>query len=192
MDESMKAFLQMWGSRFEGELKLRLAQSYAFAPGFNGDAYARGRNTEYKGRSLTGQAPKSIAGSNTLYSSIQGQITEDGFEILMNSYWEFVNYGVQPNSNYTGITDRANPRGGSSPFISSLQKWGQKKLGLNPKEALGLAFGVRRNIFRFGIAATGFFEAATANLADDFELSLEEQMGKTIEDFFDKLNLQTT
>ena len=187
MDESLKQFLQLWGSRFEGELKLRLAQSYAFAPGFNGDAYAQGRNPAFGG-----QAPKSIAGAGTLYSSIQGQITEDGFEILMNSYWEFVNYGVQPNQNYTGITDRANPRGGSSPFISSLQKWGQNKLGLSAEKALGMAFAVRRNIFRFGIAGTGFFDAATANLADDFELSLEEQMGKTIEDFFDKLNLQTT
>jgi hypothetical protein len=185
MDESFKQFLQLWGSRFEGELKLRLAQSYAFAPGFNGDAYSRGRDNQY-----AGQAPKSVAGSNSLYSSIQGQVTQDGFEILMNSYWEYVNYGVNPNSNYTGKTDRANPRGGSSPFISALQKWGQTKLGLDSKKALGMAFAVRQNIFKFGIAPTGFFEAATANLADDFELSLEEQMGKTIEDFFDKLNLQ--
>lgn len=187
MDESLKQFLQMWGSRFENELKLRLSQSYTYAPGYNGNAYAQGRNLAFGG-----QGPKSIAGAGSLYSSIQGQITQDGFEILMNSYWEYVNYGVQPNANYTGITDRANPRGGTSAFISSLQKWGQRKLGLSAEDALGLAFGARRNIFRFGIAATGFFEAAAANLSDDFDMSLEEQMGKSIEDFLDKLNIVTT
>lgn len=182
MDESLQQFLQLWGNRTVAELKLRLAQSYEFAPGFNGDAYGNGRNPKYRG-----QAPKSPAGS-ALYNSIQGQVTQDGFEILMNSYWEYVNYGVHPNEKYVRIKgEKQTPRGGSSPFISSLQQWGQKKLGLDTKQALGMAFAVRQNIFKFGIAGTGFFESALGTIGEQFELALEEQMGRSIEEFYDKI-----
>jgi hypothetical protein len=180
MDESLQQFLQLWGNRTVAELKLRLAQSYAYAPGFNGDAYSNGRNSAY-----SGQGPKSPAGS-ALYNSIQGQVTQDGFEILMNSYWEYVNYGVHPNSKYDGKPTNP-PRGGSSPFISSLQKWGQTKLGLDAKQSLGMAFAVRQNIFKFGIAGTGFFETALGTIESEFELALEEQMGRSINEFFDKI-----
>lgn len=182
MDESLQQFLQLWGNRTVAELKLRLAQSYAFAPGFNGDAYSNGRNTKY-----SGQGPKSPAGS-ALYNSIQGQITQDGFEILMNSYWEYVNYGVHPNDKYVRIKgEKQTLRGGTSPFISSLQKWGQTKLGLDAKQSLGMAFAVRQNIFKFGIAGTGFFETALGTIEGEFELALEEQMGRSINEFFDKI-----
>lgn len=183
MDENLQQFLQLWGNRTVAELKFRLAQSYEFAPGFNGDAYSNGRNSKYRG-----QAPKSPAGS-ALYNSIQGQVTQDGFEILMNSYWEYVNYGVYPNKNFDGKSGNP-PRGGSSPFISSLQQWGQKKLGLDAKQALGMAFAVRQNIFKFGIAGTGFFESALGSIGEQFELALEEQMGRSIDEFFDKIFTQ--
>ncbi len=189
MDESLQEFLQLWGNRTVNELKFRLAQSYSYAPGYNGDAYSNGRRGEYKGKSMRGQAPKS-APNSALYNSIQGQVTADGFEILMNAYWEFVNYGVQPNSTYNGKTDPKNPRGGSSPFISSLQQWGTKKLGLDSKDALGMAFAVRQNIFKFGIAGTGFFESALGTIESEFEMALDEQMGRSISEFFDKIFTQ--
>jgi hypothetical protein len=185
MDESLQQFLQLWGDKTVNELKMRLAQSYTFAPGFNGDAYSNGRKGVYKGESMRGDAPKSPAGS-ALYNSIQGQVTSDGFQILMNSYWEYVNYGVYPNQNYDGKPTNP-PRGGSSPFISSLQQWGQRKLGLDSKNSLGMAFAVRQNIFKFGIAGTGFFESALGTIEGQFETALDEQMGRSISEFFDKL-----
>jgi len=190
MDESLQEFLQIWGDKTVNELKFRLAQSYSYAPGFNGDAYSNGRKGTYKGQSMRGEAPKS-APNSALYNSIQGQVTADGFEILMNSYWEYVNYGVYPNEKYVRVKgEKQTPRGGSSPFISSLQQWGQRKLGLDSKDALGMAFAVRQNIFKFGIAGTGFFETALGNIESEFEVALDEQMGRSISEFFDKIFTQ--
>jgi hypothetical protein len=162
MDEELKRFMNTWGSRFQRELKNRLAASYPYAPGFEGTAYAEGRNSEYAGTS-----PK-IASSG-LYNSISWEPTEDGFALLMNRYWEYVNYGRQP---------------GSYAPINPLEEWATLKGLPNPR---GIAFGISENLFKFGIQPTYFYDDALDILESQFNESLEDQFGRSFQDFLDNL-----
>jgi hypothetical protein len=162
MEPELRAFMTRWGNLFKTELKAQLMMSYKFAPGYNGDAYSNGRNPEYQG-----QAPKSA--TNSLYDSITGQMTEDGFELLMLDYWEYVNYGREKGK-YVPITP--------------LQEWATLKGIPNPESA---AFGISRNIFKFGIAPTNFYENAIDRLQEQFDAQLEENVSRSFTEFFDNL-----
>lgn len=165
MQDELKRFMDTWGSRFSRELKARLVANYAYSPGFNGDAYANGRNSEY-----AGTANKIASGS--LYNSISWEETEDGFAILMNRYWEWVNYGRQP---------------GSYAPITPLEEWATLKGFDNPRSA---AFGISTNLFKFGIQPTYFYDDALDVLEAQFNESLEDQFGKSFQDFLDNLLLE--
>lgn len=169
MEPDFENFLILWGNRFVAELRARLNTEYFAAPGINndgtdvGDAYSKGRNTEFSGNFV-----KSPMGSK-LYESIQGQITPDGFELLMLDYWEYVNYGRK--------------RGNYVP-ISPLENWAKTKGFPNP---LGAAFAISTNIKKFGIAPTFFYDKAIATLESQFEREADEMVDKTLNDFFDNL-----
>jgi hypothetical protein len=158
-------FYQIWGNRFVLALKQKLAQTYSYAPGYGFDAYSNGRNAKY-----SGEAPKSIGGS-ALYDSITGNVTDsgDGFELFMNRYWEYVNYGRKKGS-YVPITP--------------LETWAQLKGFPNPR---GAAFGISTNIYKFGIAPTFFYDEAINQLQIQFDRAVEDQFFKSIGDFFDNL-----
>ena len=162
--------MALWGSKFAQELRLQLEKEYSYAPGINGDAYQRGRKEKFKG-----QGDK-IA-SSSLYKSISYQTTDDGFVLLMNDYWEWVNYGRQE---------------GKYVPINPLEEWARLKGFDNPR---GAAFGISTNIKKFGIAPTNFFENAQDVLGVKFDEALDEQMGRSISQFFDNLfteNIITT
>lgn len=162
MEDELKRFMDTWGSRFSRELKARLAATYDYAPGFNGDAYGQGRNNKFAGSS-----DKIATGS--LYNSISWEPTEDGFVLLMNRYWEWVNYGRQP---------------GKYVPINPLEDWARLKGFDNPRSA---AFGISTNIKKFGIQPTYFYDDALDILESQFNESLEDQFGKTFQDFLDNL-----
>jgi hypothetical protein len=174
MEQEMEVFLEIWGQRFVNELRARLNQTYFAAPGINaegtdvGNAYGetidgRTRNKQYSGNFI-----KSPIGSS-LYQSIEGRVTPDGFELLMNDYWEYVNYGRK--------------RGNFVP-ISKLEQWARTKGFPNPTAA---AWGANWNIKRYGIAPTFFYDNAIASLEAQFQAEADDMMDKTINDFFDKL-----
>lgn len=165
MEDEIRRFMDTWGSRFSRELKARLLATYAYAPGFNGDAYSQGRNNNF-----AGSANKVASGS--LYNSISWEATEDGFALLMNRYWEWVNYGRQP---------------GSYAPINPLEEWATLKGFDNPR---GAAFGISTNLFKFGIAPTYFYDDALDILEAQFNESLEDQFGKSFQDFIDALVLE--
>jgi hypothetical protein len=167
MADQLKTFMDRWGGLFTRELKARLLATYDYAPAFNGDAYSQGRNDQFKG-----SANKVASGG--LYNSISWQATDDGFVLLMNRYWEWVNYGRQP---------------GSYAPITPLEEWATLKGFDNPRSA---AFGISKNLFKFGIQPTYFYDDALDNLEAQFNASLEDQFGKSFQDFIDNLVLGET
>jgi hypothetical protein len=171
MDEQYKQFMNTWGQKLVERLKQSLTQNpnggggYPYAPGFNGNAYSMGRN-----KAFGGVGDKIASGG--LYNSISFQETSDGFALLMNSYWEYVNYGRKP---------------GKYVPIAPLQQWAQQRLGLDAKEARGMAFGMSNNIEKFGIAPTDFFEGALALWEQDFTGPLNDEIGRSIDDFLQNI-----
>lgn len=174
MEQEMRVFLEIWGQRFVNELRTRLNTSYFSAPGINsdgsdvGDAYSESIDGRVRNKRYSGNFIKSGPGSS-LYESISGQVTPEGFELLMNDYWEFVNYGRK--------------RGNFVP-IGPLETWAKTKGFPNPTAA---AWGANWNIKRYGIAPTFFYDNAIASLEAQFNAEADEMMDKTINDFFDKL-----
>lgn len=174
MEQEMNVFLETWGRRLVMELKKRLNTTYFAAPGINsegtdvGDAYSEEIDGRKRNKAYSGNFIKSGMGK-ALYESIQGKVTPDGFELLMNDYWEYVNYGRK--------------RGKYVP-IGPLVKWAQTKGFPNPR---GAAFGISTNIKRYGIAPTFFYDNAIASLEAQFNAEADDMMEKTINDFFDRL-----
>jgi hypothetical protein len=171
MEPELAAFMTRWGELFVLELKARLNTAYDSAPGYDGNAYQTpkkdgGRDPDYRAFRI-----KSDPNSN-LYKSISYQLTQDGFELLMNDYWEYVNYGRLK---------------GKYVPISPLVNWASTKGFPNPRS---VAFAVSNNIQKFGISPTFFYDNAIQALEEKFATSLDAEIGKSIGEFFDRL-LQT-
>ncbi len=161
MEAELQAFMTKWGNIFVSELKSQLQKSYSYAPGFNGDAYSKGRNRQYEGTSSKDKGE--------LIKSISASITPDGLELLMLDYWEFVNYGRKE---------------GSYVPIRPLEVWARTKGFPDPR---GAAFGISKNIYKFGIQPTNFYDNAINNLESRFNTELEEAAAASFELFFNNL-----
>lgn len=162
MEPELKSFMTYWGDKFVAELKAQLLVKYNFAPGFMGTAYGEGRNPAFQG-----SASKYATGN--LFNSISSNITDDGLELLMLDYWEWVNYG------------RA---AGKYVPIKPLEEWATTKGFTDPR---GAAFGISTNIKKFGIAPTNFYETAIDNLQTQFDEELTENVERSFTMFFDNL-----
>jgi hypothetical protein len=90
----------------------------------------------------------------------------------MADYGTFVDKGIKP-SKYADSTGKGR---GKSKFITSLQKWCRIK-GL-PE---GLAFPIRRNIWKFGIKPTNFFTIPTTRRLKQFHKGIELNMAKDMD-----------
>jgi hypothetical protein len=162
-------FLRRWGEAYVEELQsaLRL-KIYPYAPGFQNSRATKGVSDKVAGIGF--------GYSQSLVDSIQAVYNFDDFEvgILMNEYWKWVNQGRN--------------RGSYAP-IQPLQMWAEKRLGLSPDEAKSAAFGISRNIFRFGIAPTYFYDVAIANLEKKFDNS-QEEIAESVNDFLENTLLK--
>lgn len=166
--EAMKAM----GKLFVEKLQQALEQDYSYAPGYKGDAYSKGRKGEYKGMSLRGSAPKIDTGGLSENISYEYDENEEILTLKFLDYWQNVNYGRTP---------------GFYVPIKPLQEWGMRKFGLSDKEALGLAFGVSKNIYKFGIAPTHFYDIAAEEMINIMEEAGAEALGVDVETFFEKV-----
>ena len=176
-EERLQRFLNYWGGRFVARMKEELDKKYHHSPGSTGsvpylevgNAYSgtNPRRTEYNGRQLEGYANKRA--TSNLYNSISYNVVPEGVEILMLDYWEFVNYGRQE---------------GSYVPISPLESWASLKGFDDPR---GAAFGISRNIWRFGVAPTYFYDNAINSLYEEFEQDLENQFEFSLDDFFNQV-----
>lgn len=151
-------------SNFQNSL---LKPDYPYAPGFNGGAYGDGRNPKFKG-----EGNKRASGS--LFNSIDcvWSESEGAFLLYMNDYYQTVDEGRKP---------------GKYVPIGPLEKWANLRLGLSGKEAKGAAFGISRNIYKFGIAPTYFYSEAVDSMEQQLDGPIGEMVGIGVEEIVDNL-----
>lgn len=166
-NEAMNAM----GKLFVEKLKDALQQKYNYAPGYKGDAYSKGRKGTFGGMSLQGSAPKIDTGGLSESISYEYDADEEILTLKMFDYWQNVNYGRTP-----GFYVPTKP----------LQAWAMRKFGLDEKEALGAAFGISKNIYKFGIQPTHFYDVAAEEMINIMEEVGAEALGVDVETFFEK------
>jgi hypothetical protein len=155
--------------KFEAALKESLASPYPFAPGYNKSRTPFGvRNMKTK--------------TGDLYNSIDVQFNKGQNEVVvtMLDYWQYVNDGRKP---------------GKYVPIKPLMKWIRAK-GFNKNKTTGkfqkfnikgMAFAVSKNISKFGIAPTYFYDKAFDIFEKEFENEAYEALGIDIANFFEKV-----
>jgi hypothetical protein len=155
--------------KFEEALKQSLASPYPFAPGFNKT------RTPFGVRDM-----KTKTGS--LYNSIDVQFNKGDNEIVvtMLDYWQYVNDGRKP---------------GKYVPIKPLMQWIRAK-GFNKNKQTGkfqkfnikgTAFAISKNIQKFGIAPTYFYDNAFNIFEKEFENEAYEALGIDVANFFEKV-----
>ena len=155
------------GGLFVSKLKDALDKKYPYAPGYKETAYQSGRNETYMG-----MAPKVDTG--TLRDTIHYEYdeNEEKLTLMFQSYWQNVNYGRTA---------------GFYVPIKPLKEWAMRKLGLDDKEATGMAFAVSKNIYKFGIAPTNFYDDATEEMIQMIEEAGAEALAVDVETFFERV-----
>lgn len=161
--------MQDLAKKFQEALKDSLAFPYTFAPGYTKQRKPFGvRNMKVK----TGDLYNSI---NVVYSQQNNEIV-----VSMLDYWQFVNDGRRP---------------GKYVPIKPLMKWIRTK-GFNKNKKSGkfekfnikgMAFAISKNIQKFGIAPTYFYDKAFEVFELEFENESIKALGIDVETFFDKV-----
>lgn len=155
--------------KFEAALKESLAKPYPFAPGYNKS------RTPFGVRDM-----KTKTGS--LYNSITVEFdkTQNEVVVTMLDYWQYVNDGRKP---------------GKYVPIKPLMKWIRAK-GFNKNKTTGkfqkfnikgTAFAISKNIQKFGIAPTYFYDKAFDIFEREFENEIYDALGIDIANFFEKV-----
>ena len=192
MDEQLvKRLLLKYGAILQKNIRKELAaDKYQHARGYRLNAYnsTPPRNKKYKGKSYI-----SRPGDN-LYESVKVSVDtkSNSVTVDMADYAAAVNFGIDPRNTEKYLGGQRG-RGGSSAFISALQDWAQNKFNISSDEALGAAFAIRKNIFRFGTEPREFYGTAIENtimeiteeaeidadlFIEKFILSIEEKFKK--------------
>lgn len=155
--------------KFQQALKSSLAFPYPYAPGYTKQRQPFGvRDMRVK----TGNLYNSI---NVVYSKEQQEIV-----VTMLDYWQFVNDGRKP---------------GKYVPIKPLMQWIRAK-GFNKNKQTGkfqkfnikgTAFAISKNIQKFGIAPTYFYDKAFEMFEREFESEAIRSLGIDVETFFEKV-----
>jgi len=130
--------------------------------------YGMGYNNK---RPSFGMANKIASGN--LYNSVESNFdpSTQVLTIEMAYYWFWVNRGRKPSD--------------KMPPIDPIKKWAQLR-GL-PESA---AWGIAKNIQKFGYNGTQFFDTvATDKLIEEFETELTEKWGIGIDEFFNTFTI---
>jgi len=166
MDENIDGILELYGELFVDKLKAALRLKYPYSPGYDGVRQTTG--------SATKRAGVHYGYNQSLYDSITYNYhpSTQEVEVLMNEYWQWVNDGRRP---------------GSYVPIRPLELWAQKRLGLEGREAKSAAFGISKNIQKFGIAPTYFYDTAIEALDKQINTEMFDEVGTSVEDFIEHL-----
>lgn len=161
--------MTLFAKKFQDTLKASLAKPYPFAPGYNKERRPFGvRDMKIK--------------TGDLYNSIQVNFdaSSDTIVISMLDYWQYVNDGRKPGK-YVPI----------KPLMDWIRHKGfnkNKKTGKFQKFNIkGMAFAVSKNIQKFGIAPTNFYDDAFVDFIEDYQNGPLIAMGLDIQDFFAKI-----
>jgi hypothetical protein len=155
--------------KFQSALKESLAKPYPFAPGYNKSRAPFGvRDMKKK--------------SGFLYNSIKVDFNPESNEVVvtMADYWKYVNDGRKPGK-YVPI----------KPLMAWIRTKGfnkNKETGKFQKFNIkGMAFAVSKNIAKFGIAPTYFYDNAFEIFEREFANEAYEALGIDIAHFFEKV-----
>ena len=162
----LENFMIEYGNILKKEIQRQLDITRTFSLGYNKDAYSNGRKLNY-----AGNAPKAPFGISPLSKNIDVLWNDEtqSLSILMLSYWKYVNFGRKP---------------GKYVPIGPLEQWAQSKGFENPR---GAAFGISKNIKKFGIQPTNFYGMALDNVADKLTQDFTDNADDMIDTFFDNL-----
>lgn len=171
IDELFNDFLRRYADEFVKELRYALVfETYPYGQGYNLSRSSQGEANKFAG--IGYGFPSSLA------ASIEPVFNFEDFEVdfLMNAYWYYVNNGRKP---------------GSYAPITPLKMWAQKRLGLNDeREALSAAFGISRNIYKFGIQPSYFYDRAVKALEETFDKN-EEKIAESVNDFIEQTTIKS-
>jgi hypothetical protein len=153
-------------------------------------------------RQMKRNSPYNFYASGNLYNSVEYKVVDDELYILMLDYG--VDY-VFGDGSYPGggaYYPDTRPKGAkqtTSQLITQLTKWAQDKLKLSPVKAKGMAFAVRKNLFKSGYAGYNLYQEDFVNSVNTFmetllekpeyqDAALREKLGS----IFDRINLLGT
>lgn len=145
-DEEMKRLAAL----FQETLKKQLAKPYPYAPGYNGQRKTQGfRDMKKK--------------TGSLYNSIRATFDpeSDQIKVVMLEYWKYVNDGRKPG-HYVPIKplmDWIKVKGFNRDTRGRFKKFNIK----------GTAFAISRNIYKFGIRPTNFYDDSFDVFVESFE-----------------------
>jgi hypothetical protein len=161
--------MQLLASKFQAALKESLASPYPFAPGYTNSKAPFGvRDMKTK--------------TGNLYNSIDVVFdkTKDEIVITMLDYWKFVNDGRKPGK-YVPI----------KPLMQWIRAKGfnkNKDTGKFQKFSIkGTAFAISKNIQKFGIAPTYFYDKAFNMFEKEFETEAIRALGIDAGNFFERV-----
>lgn len=138
-------------------LKQQLNTEYPYSPGFNNSSSFR----------VKGSSKKLASGNFINNSEFVFNENSNSFELYLPDYWRYIDEGRQP---------------GKPPPIKPLLEWARIK-GL-PE---GVAWGAQKNIGKFGIAPTNFFDGLIDNIEKHLDEVLPNEVGEWLEKFLDDL-----
>ena len=169
INEAYQEAMEDLAAAFQEAIKESLAKPYPFAPGYNKS------RSPFGVRNMTKQ-------TGALYNSIRVNYdsSSDSIVVQMEDYWQYVNDGRKP---------------GKYVPIKPLMKWIRTK-GFNKSKTTGkfqkfnikgMAFAVSKNIQKFGIAPTNFYDDAFKIFEKKFEEEIYRALEIDINNFFDRI-----
>ena len=141
---------------------------------------SRPKGRGFKGQQKSEYSPKgNTIASGNLYNKSSFEVIDLGggdYDLLFSfpDYIQYLEKGVRPK---TGT-------GGNGAFLKDLKSWVNKKLGKRGKDATGLAYAIRTNIFKYGIAPTRLLEETTNIYSERYAKSIAKGYLDELEDLF--------
>ena len=147
-----------------------------------------------------GNMPKSPSRYNfkatgSLYNSVSYTLRDGEIDLLMEDYGvDFVfGEGSFPGGGAYYPDRRAKgSKGGTSKLITELEKWVKAKIGLQGAKAKGMAFAVRKNLFKAGYKGyrifTDEFQTETGKYVETL-LEQPQYQELVLGDIFDRINI---
>ena len=147
----------------------------------------RQKGLGYKGKPKSDYPSKgnTIASGTIQKSSFEVIDLGDGNYDLLFSFPDYIQYLEKGVKGDRFQDKKKSKAGGKSLFVESLIKWiKDKKLNVKPKERLGRALAIRKNIFKYGIAPTKLIENTTNIYLERYAVSIGNGWLDEIETLF--------
>jgi len=140
-------------------------------------------------------SPYNFNASGRLYNSVSYVLRDGEIDILMEDYGvdNVFGEGSWPGRGaYYPDTRAKGSKASVSPLITELEKWVKAKIGLQGAKAKGMAFAVRKNLFKAGYKGyrifTDEFQTETGKYVETL-LEQPQYQELVLGDIFDRINI---